>query len=225
MPDNQKPGFVIAIDGPDGVGKTTQLHLLQEYLQKNHANVHVTRASGGTPIGEELRKASLSNHERPAETDLYIALAMYAALAGDLQKRKAQGQLIIIDRSPLSMVAYNAYGSNLPDKTDDPTLHPSKETAMDLCAKYLLSWQIDLLLYLEAPQKVINSRRHARQDDNYFENLDNNYHDRVREGYDAALQHTDTANTHAPIIQTVDADAGIDSIAKKIQHIVREHDL
>ena len=64
-------GFIIAIDGPDGSGKTTQLTLLKEWLKKKGYKIHSTRASGGTPIGEELRKASLSNTDRSAEVAVF----------------------------------------------------------------------------------------------------------------------------------------------------------
>ena len=66
-------GLVVAFEGPDGVGKSTQLALASEELVENGWAVHATRNLGGTPIGEDLRKVMLSEHERPAETDFHLS--------------------------------------------------------------------------------------------------------------------------------------------------------
>ncbi|HSX53421.1 MAG TPA: dTMP kinase [Patescibacteria group bacterium] len=167
-------GYIIAIDGPDGVGKSTQAELLRKYLVGKGHKVHFTRASGGTPIGEELRRASLSHHPRPVETDLHISLAMQTALGFDLQKRKKAGEVIVVDRSPLAIVAYQVYGNQLKPESD----------GFDACEKMLRIWGIDTLFVLEAPQPVLDDRRKKRlKDSDYFEDQPADYHHRVQEGY------------------------------------------
>jgi dTMP kinase len=169
---------IIVIDGPDGVGKTTQVHLLAAALAEQGVDVHVTRASGGTPIGEELRKASLSLHPRRPETDVYISLAMHTELGHDLQSRKASGQTVIVDRSPLAILGYNLYGAQLGNRT----------LADEACATMLQLWQTDVFVYMDAPQRVLDERRHLRGNTDYFENQDSEFHHRVRTGYEEGLE-------------------------------------
>lgn len=207
MPKNQKKGFIIAIDGPDGVGKTTQVGLLRDYFVSNKKRVHVTRSSGGTPIGEELRKVSLSSYSRPAVTDLFISLAMGSALAEDLSIRKKRGETIIIDRSPLSVIAYNGFGSELEDK----------KIAFDACEALFKRWRIDVLVFLDAPLEVIHKRREARKASDYFENQNDAFHVRVHEGYQAGLEFVQrSGNELATKISIVDASSDITTVQQSI---------
>lgn len=178
MSGTKQRGIVLAIDGPDGVGKTIQVQLLAEYFKSLGRDVHTTSHSGGTPIGQALRKVSLSNNARPAETDFYISLAMHAALAEDLNRRKRAGEVVIVDRSPLAMLAYNGYGNEMPDK----------KLLFDTCERMLKELQIDLLIHLGAPANVIDKRRESRGVVDYFESKSKAYHERVRQGYAEGLE-------------------------------------
>jgi dTMP kinase len=177
--DSQK-GLVIVFDGPDGVGKTTQLKLTAEWLTSQGHEVYTTRASGGTPIGEALRKVSLSDIERPPEVDVYISLAMHTALASDINERKDSGIICLVDRSPMALVAYNIYGSQLEDS----------KLGYDAFEHLMKLWQPDLILMINADQSIINERRQKRTGKpvDYFEKKDAAFHERVREGYSKALQ-------------------------------------
>ena len=197
---------IIAIDGPDGVGKTTQIHLLAAHLAEQGADVHVTRASGGTPIGEELRKASLSLHPRRPETDVYISLAMHTELGYDIQARKAAGQVVLVDRSPLAVLGYNLGGSQLADEA----------LAIDTCTTLLKLWDIDTFIYLDAAQPVLDDRRHLRGNTDYFENQDSEFHHRVRAGYEKGLR---LLQSHPELIThmvRVDATDTVEQIARQI---------
>lgn len=172
-------GFIIAIDGPDGSGKTTQLALLKEWLEKKGYKVHSTRASGGTPIGEELRKASLSITDRSAEVDLYISLAMHTALGNDIRKRIKNGEIVLVDRSPLSIIAYQNFGSQLKDQ----------KSGYDACKKMLKLWEIDLLLVFNMNKFELDTRSnrrrqtHKTETTNYYEKREPEYKQRVVNGY------------------------------------------
>lgn len=200
-------GFIVAIDGPDGVGKTTQVDLLKDYFLSQKEKVHVARQSGGTPIGEELRKVSLSSHPRSAVTDLFISLAMGSALSEDLTTRKNKGEIVIIDRSPLAIIAYNGYGSQLQEM----------KLAFDACEALFKREQIDLLIFLDAPTEVTYKRRKARNAKDYFENQNDAFHDRVREGYKAGLELIQNKNSGIKTrIAVVDASTDVDSVQKLI---------
>jgi len=201
-----KTGLVIAFDGPDGVGKTTQLKLLAETLKKAGHVIHMTRHNGGSPIGEALRNVSLSPVERSAETDLYISLAMGQALSEELQQRKKRGEIILLDRSPLAVVAYQAYGSQLADK----------QAAFEACDRLFKNEAIDILFFLNAPQQIIDNRRHERNTTDYFESKGADFHERVREGYEAALAFVRKDIKLGTQFIEVDASGDINTIQKTI---------
>lgn len=204
-----KPGLVIAFDGPDGVGKTTQIGLAAAFLNSRGYSTHITRFSGGTPISKLLREVSLSDTPRQAETDLYISLAMGVDLAADLRNRKAAGEICLVDRSPITMLGYNVYGSQLEDKQ-------AGFTAVD---KLMNDWQVDMLIYFEAPQSVLDERRRERTDKplDYFEKLGPAYHARVRAGYEAGLDYLKQSVKHTPKLVEVDAKGDIEQIQQMVQ--------
>ena len=197
---------IIVIDGPDGVGKTTQVTLLESFLKQQGLTVHTTRASGGTPIGEELRKASLSNHPRHPETDLYISLAMHTELSYDITQRKSRGEVVIVDRSPLALLAYNTYGSQL----------PNKKSGYTACEKLLKLWQIDVFIFMDAPQQLLDTRRKKRGNNDYFEMQNSDYHHRVREGYEAGLELLKTHPDLVGEVVSVDAQGEAEALHREI---------
>jgi dTMP kinase len=213
-----KKGIVIALDGPDGVGKTTQLELLRDFLEAKGKKTHVTRASGGAPVGEMLRKVSLSNVPRPTETDTFISLAMFAALADDL---KDADEVILIDRSPLEMVAYNAYGGQLPENSSN-NLTPTKSWVLQTCADTFKAWNVDVLIFLDAPQMTLNTRRKERQTEDYFENQDEAYHQRVRKGYHVGLEYLESLADFQTHISKTDASSDRKTIHQSIVNALKK---
>ena len=53
-------GLFITFEGPDGCGKTTQMKLLAEYLEKKGEEVVLTREPGGKGLGEKVREILLN---------------------------------------------------------------------------------------------------------------------------------------------------------------------
>ena len=73
-------GLFITFEGPDGGGKTTQLHLLKEALEQRNCEVVLTREPGGTLISDQIRRILLhpnSKHMR-AETEVLLYAASRA---------------------------------------------------------------------------------------------------------------------------------------------------
>ena len=54
--DVMKRGFFISFEGLDGAGKTTQISLLEHWLQQHAIDYIRTREPGGTPLGVEIRR-------------------------------------------------------------------------------------------------------------------------------------------------------------------------
>lgn len=186
----------IAIDGPDGTGKTTQINLLKDVLEAKGHKVLLTKSSGGTPIGQALREVSLSNIDRSAETDLYISLAMGVALTDQLKSARKDCDVIIIDRSPLSIIAYQNYGAQL----------ENQQLGLDACKKLLEDWQIDTLLVLQisdtelAKRNEIRKQTNSTETTNYFETQSEDYKQRVKLGYTQALAYAQSLNLQTKLI-------------------------
>jgi thymidylate kinase len=135
---------------------------------------------------------------------------MGAALSEDIAQRKAKGQVIIVDRSPLAWVAYNAYGGQLEDKA----------AVFEASLKEFAHWQIDTLFVLEANQTQLYKRRRARGTKDYFEKQDKTYHTRVREGYEAGLAFLRKQKNLATKVLSIDANGTIDEIHESIARAV-----
>ena len=56
--ENAKKGLFITFEGADGCGKTTQIELLNKYLQDKNCETIVTLEPGGSDIGKNLRLPS-----------------------------------------------------------------------------------------------------------------------------------------------------------------------
>ena len=109
-------GKFITFEGCEGVGKSRQIKLLEEYLVKNNKEYYLTREPGGTPVSEQIRSVILDG-KNVSMTDECEAL-LYAAARVQLLKeivkpRLDAGQLVLCDRYIDSSFAYQGYARGL----------------------------------------------------------------------------------------------------------------
>jgi dTMP kinase len=108
---SQCRGRLIAFEGPDGCGKTTQAALLAGRL-----GAVLTREPGGTPLGEALRELLLAR-DGPGVSPLAEALLMLASRAHHVVSVVApaleSGRCVVTDRFSGSTLAYQGYGRGL----------------------------------------------------------------------------------------------------------------
>jgi dTMP kinase len=105
-------GLFVTLEGGDGVGKTTQAALLQEWLTDAGRTVVRTREPGGTEVGLLIRDIVL--HHRGEVAPRAEAL-LYAAdrahhVATVVRPALARGEIVIQDRYIDSSVAYQGAG-------------------------------------------------------------------------------------------------------------------
>ena len=107
-------GVFISFEGGDGVGKSTQLHLLAERLRAAGRDVVTTREPGGTALGLELRNAVLHGDHVSARTEALL-YATDRAHHVDTVIRPAleRGDVVLTDRYLDSSVAYQGNGRDL----------------------------------------------------------------------------------------------------------------
>ena len=64
---------IISFEGIEGVGKSTQIILLKDYLESKNFSVEVFREPGSSIVGEKIRNILLdTSHELSNETELLL---------------------------------------------------------------------------------------------------------------------------------------------------------
>ncbi len=205
-PDRIPGGLLVVFEGVDGAGKSTQLELACSTLQAEGWPVYTTRNLGGTPIGEELRKIIKSPLERPNTTNLYISVAIQEALADAIESERRQGRLILMDRGPMSLAAYEIYGGQL-----DPQLGWQH---VDNGMKRL---RPDLNIIYATDVDTALARAKAKSDEtDYFESQPRDFFERVANGYEAA------AERYAAGTIVIDANRPVEAIQSETIAAIRQ---
>lgn len=111
-----EPGCLIAFEGIEGSGKSTQIKLAAAALRQRGVGVVETREPGGTPLGSEIRRAVMKPRAVPptprAELLLYLA-DREQHLAEVVLPAMGRGEVVLTDRFSASTIAYQGYGREL----------------------------------------------------------------------------------------------------------------
>jgi len=109
-------GKFITFEGCEGVGKSRQIEMLKEYLNKKNIPFFFTREPGGNDISEQIRNIILSkdniNMSDECEALLYSA-SRVQLLKEVIAPRLNNGELVFCDRYIDSSFAYQAYARGL----------------------------------------------------------------------------------------------------------------
>ena len=96
------PGKFITLEGGEGVGKTTNLEFICDYLRAKDIDVLVTREPGGTAFAEKIRDLLLdpATAEPVAEdTELLLMFASRAQhIAQKIKPALQAGQWVVCSR-------------------------------------------------------------------------------------------------------------------------------
>lgn len=210
----------VTFEGTVGSGKTTQLHLLAEYLKEQGHSVLATYEPGGTAIGDRIRNILLD--PRHPEMLSLVDLLLYSASRAQLVSQVIgphlkSGGIVICDRYIDSTFAYQGYGDG-----DDLVLLRQITT---LVTGGLIP---DLTLYLDLPVEQGLKRRlnramtHSIPDAEMqwpplcdkLDRLDTRtleFHRRVRQGY------LELAAAERKRWVVIDASQAMDEVRRRIQ--------
>ncbi|MBZ6485046.1 dTMP kinase [Priestia aryabhattai] len=113
-------GTFITFEGPEGAGKTTIIHMVQQKLIQDGYNIVLTREPGGIRIAEQIREIILnpSNTKMDARTEaLLYAAARRQHLVEKVIPELNKGNIVLCDRFIDSSLAYqgNARGIGVED--------------------------------------------------------------------------------------------------------------
>jgi dTMP kinase len=170
-------GKYIVIEGPEGVGKTTQLHELARRLQAAGLPVRTLREpdSQSDLTARAIRHLTQDPHY-PMNTRAEVLL-YNAARAQSLQVIKNSvdnGIICLVDRNYLTTLAIQYYGRG--DVPDYQTINNIINFAVG-------GIEPDLTVVLDAPVNVLRERLKDRYRGERFDNLGDAFLERVRAGY------------------------------------------
>lgn len=167
-----EPGCLIAFEGGEGTGKSTQLHATAVALRRRGIAVVETREPGGTALGAELRRLLMHCPGSPPApmTELLLYLADRAQhLAEVIRPALARGAVVLTDRFSASTIAYQGFARQL-----------DVDSVVQLDASVRQGIAPALTVLLDCPVTV--GLRRARGDDR-FHREDEEFHARVRTAF------------------------------------------
>ncbi|MFM8332208.1 MAG: dTMP kinase [Candidatus Methylumidiphilus sp.] len=104
-------GVFITLEGGEGVGKSTNLGFVADFLRASGKQVVATREPGGTPVGEKIRAVFLGEGDIAPETELLLVFAARAQHLRDvIEPALAGGAWVVCDRYTDASYAYQGGG-------------------------------------------------------------------------------------------------------------------
>lgn len=165
--------FLISFDGIDGCGKSTQIQMLYEWLERLGHPVRLVREPGGTDLGEALREILLHRSEIALNptAEMLMYMASRAQLVREvIEPTLASGQHVIADRYLLASVVYQGCAGGL----DPGTIWSVGQVATGGLTP-------DLTFILDIDPTIAQSRLSGTPD--RMESRGIGYMQRVRDGY------------------------------------------
>ena len=198
-----KPKF-ISFEGTEGVGKTTVINAVANYLREQQIDFVQTREPGGSPFAETLRGLLLD----PATimNDASELLLMFAAradhIATVIQPALAQGQWVLCDRFIDSTVAYQGFGRN---QGNSQAL-----AQIALLVDNFVPTLPDVTIWLDLPVLEGMARAKNRGKLDRFEQEQIAFFERVHQGFASQAQQQPER------VKRIDASGDIDAVLARV---------
>jgi dTMP kinase len=204
-------GKYIVIEGHDGVGKSTQIELLADYLRAAGQEVVVTKEpGGGLPSTDIIRKLLKNKHydlDQVTHTLLLTAnrRELWVKLIEPALKK---GQTVISDRNWWSTVAFEHFGMGVP-------LSLVERLSRDCLPERYLKPDLGIVMTLsdEERRRRLGGRDDKSAQDSY-ESRGDDFQERVRNGYHEIIKKYQAAE--------VDAGATPEEIHQKVVNLLTD---
>ena len=168
-------GFFLSMEGLDGAGKSTQIRLLTDALDRYGYSVVHSREPGGCMISEKIREIILdrANEGMTAETEALLYAASRAQHVHDVIVPHLQaGRLLLSDRYIDSSVAYQGGGREL-----------GVSTVMAINDHAIHGLYPDVTVFLDLPHKTALERVYRAGEPDRMEIEGDSFHARVEAAY------------------------------------------
>lgn len=200
-------GRLIALEGPDGSGKTTQIELLEKYLKELGYEVVRTREPGGTEVSEKIREIILDNDN--SNMNYMCEALLYAASRAQLvseviKPALASGKMVICDRFVYSSMVYQGIGRGLGIER----IKSINEAALD-------GLEADLTFMITIPYEEGLKRKKMQRTLDRLENGGNEFHKKVFEGYLDISKKCDK-------IEVIDGNRNVEEIHEDIINVIKK---
>ena len=201
-------GLFITVEGGEGVGKSTNMAYLEDYLCEHGVDLLVTREPGGTPLGEDIRQLLLEVRDEPV-SGMTELLLIFAARAQHISERiepaLAAGKWVLCDRFTDATYAYQGGGRGL-----------DVDCVKRLEALVQGTLRPDYTLLLDAPVGTGMARARGRGELDRFEQEAIDFFERVRHTY---LKLAEEGNGRYRII---DASVPLEQVQRQLLKVCRE---
>lgn len=195
--EERKKGILIAIEGIDGTGKSTQLKLLGQYLRSRGCSVIETREPTDGEYGQQIRKLYVNRDKYTLEEELELFIQDRRQHVREvIAPALAAGKVVLTDRYYFSTAAYQGAAGI------DPA---------EVFNRNSFAPRPDLVILLTMPPEVslVRIRDLRGEDLNDFEQ-----EEQLRKVADLFESFQD------PNIRKISADAPLESVEQEIKGIV-----
>lgn len=168
-------GKFITFEGCEGVGKSRQIKLLEDYLKQNEIEYFLTREPGGTPVSEQIRGVILDgkNVDMADECEALLYAAARVQLLKETVKPKLDGgALVFCDRYIDSSLAYQGYARGL-----------GVEFVEKINDYAIKNFMPDYTVFLNLPPEQAFKRKGGADKTDRLELSGMEFHKKVYEGY------------------------------------------
>jgi len=192
-------GRFITFEGIDGAGKSTHVAGVAERLRARGHAVVTTREPGGTELAEAIRELVLLRPMDALTETLLVFAARRDHLRQFIEPALAAGTSVLCDRFTDASFAYQGGGRGL----DVAVL-----AALEGWVQQGL--QPDLTLWFDVPAAVAAQRRRAARAPDRFEQQDEAFFERVRDGYRRRMEAAPQR------VLRIDASGAVDAVAAQL---------
>lgn len=206
MSNTEVRGKFIVIEGGEGSGKGTIINYLQKIYSGN--DIVFTREPGGVDLSEVLRSMIFEHKQMSTQTQLLLFEAARSEhLAAKILPALYQGKHVMCDRFDASTFAYQISGFWKGKYSEQ----------FRLINNWVVSTPPDLYVFCDIDPAVALKRRQDAGEENYFDTLGLEFHQRVHDGYKEFF-----ANMKHSRCVSIDTSVPIKEMLAQVEKIVRE---
>tara|TARA_Y100000994_G_scaffold205975_1_gene177928 strand:- start:335 stop:934 length:600 start_codon:yes stop_codon:yes gene_type:complete len=192
---------LISFEGIEGVGKSTQINLIQEWLKTKGLSTKLIREPGSTEFGEKIRELLLSNDsDISAHSELLLMFAARAEMVNE-HLVNSKEDILLCDRYYHASIAYQGYGRKLSLDLIENLIRNINCPIPDLTIIYDLDVRLGF-------------KRKANDDIDRIESAGENFFEDVRKGYQQIAKDREE-------VVILDASLSIDVLNQQTKELIK----